>query len=378
MRNGYVGIGVVGCGSIGIRGALEHFKHGDLDGEARITAVCDPVPGRAKAAAAKYGVPSWYDGDEGLERLLGDADVDMVTLCSPIGLHYAQGLSAIRAGKHVHFNKTMAVEAWECDEMIAEADRQGVRIVASPGVAYAPRVQRARRLVLEGRLGMLSWGYIDNGAGSGGYHLGEAVRQGDGPLDGISPAWYFKKPAGGPQYDVAVYSLHNVTSILGPAKRVTAFSGMQHRSHEYKGETIANEMDDSTTLLLDYGGGFHVICNSVTASPMVKLFSFPDIHGGEASIIGGCYKGEPLTRPGDHSPHAVGVHADMQESHVFEDIMQLAGLIRDGGDLYAGTPEQARHVVEIIEGGYRAARTGVAQALRTSFAPLPLEALARL
>jgi predicted dehydrogenase len=39
--------------------------------------------------------------------------VDAATLCTPIGLHYEQGLAAIRAGKHVHFNKTMCTTADE-------------------------------------------------------------------------------------------------------------------------------------------------------------------------------------------------------------------------------------------------------------------------
>ena len=102
MKNSFVGIGVAGCGSIGLRSALDHFKYGELDGTVRITAVCDPAPGRAKAAAEKYNIPASY---ETYEAMLEDANVDMVTLCSPIGLHYGQGMQAIAAGKHIHFNK---------------------------------------------------------------------------------------------------------------------------------------------------------------------------------------------------------------------------------------------------------------------------------
>jgi predicted dehydrogenase len=375
MKNSFVGIGIAGCGSIGIRSALDHFRHGELDGTARITAVCDPAPGRAKAAAEKYGVPAWY---ESYERMLKDENVDMVTLCSPIGLHYEQGMQAIAAGRHVHFNKTMTVEAWESDNIISAAAEKGIRLVASPGVAHMPFVQRARRLILEGKLGKLSWGYVDNVAGGGKFHTGEYMRVGDDPLSNVNPAWYFKKPAGGPQYDVAVYALHHVTSILGPARRVTAFSGRQHDFHEYRGERIENEMDDSTAILIDYGAGFHVVCNSVTADPLMagELFCFPDIHGSEAGIVKKKFLGQPLEREGDHQPHVVGVHRELPERHVFEDIMQLVDLVRFGGKVDIGSPEQARHVIEIIEAGYRAAETGVAQQLKTAFEPLPLEKLA--
>jgi predicted dehydrogenase len=59
--------------------------------------VCDPVPGRAQAAAEKYNVGRGY---EMLDELLADDAVDAVIICSPIGIHYEQGMAAIRAGKH--------------------------------------------------------------------------------------------------------------------------------------------------------------------------------------------------------------------------------------------------------------------------------------
>ena len=65
-------------------------------------------------------------------------------------------------------------------------------------------------------------------------------------------------------------------------------------------------------------------------------------------------------------PHVVGPHRDIPEAHVFEDIMQLVGLVRDGTPTPV-TPEHARHVIEIIEAGYRAAETGQTQDLRTTF-----------
>jgi len=64
----------------------------------------------------------------------------------------------------------------------------------------------------------------------------------------------------------------------------------------------------------------------------------------------------------------------MGERHVFEDMMQLVDWIRDDKPSIASA-EHARHVVDIIGSGYRAAETGEVQALRTSFVPLPIEAL---
>src|SRR5687767_15992345 len=114
-------LGVVGAGSIAQRAPLAHFSVGDVKDKVVLGAVCDPVPGRAKAAAEKFGVPEHF---EDYSKMLKSGDIDMVTLCSPIGLHAAQGLQAVRAGKHVHFNKTMTTTKKEADVIIAEAKKR--------------------------------------------------------------------------------------------------------------------------------------------------------------------------------------------------------------------------------------------------------------
>ena len=207
-----VGIGVVGAGAIGIRGALMHLTQPDVQDRVRVTAVCDPAPGRAEAAAAKYGVPAHYLT---YEELLADPNVDAVTLCSPIGLHYEQGLQAIEAGKHLHVNKTMTTTVDEADALIEAAAAAGVHIVASPGMMLYPHNRRIRKAVLEGMLGRLVWA-VTGTSGVGNYHMNEEFRTGDDVLTDVDPSWYFRKPGGGPQYDVTVYCLHNLTGILGP------------------------------------------------------------------------------------------------------------------------------------------------------------------
>src|SRR5690349_7138096 len=99
-----VRMGVVGAGSISVRGILPHLSQADVQDRMRLQAVCDPAPGRAEAAAERFGIPQAF---EEYEELLARGEVDAVTIASPIGLHYRQGRQALDAGKHVHFNKTM-------------------------------------------------------------------------------------------------------------------------------------------------------------------------------------------------------------------------------------------------------------------------------
>lgn len=363
-----VGIGVVGAGSIGIRGALEHLCLDDVQDRVRLAAVCDPVTGRAQAAADKYGVAHAY---ETLDELLADDGVGAVVLASPIGLHYQQGLDAIRAGKHVHFNKTMTVTTAEATHLIEEAAKRNVKLVASPGQMLRPVNHVIRRMVRNEELGRLAW--ASTGAAFGSYHEHEGVRTGDDVLSNVNPSWYWRKPGGGPMYDMTVYGLHTLTGVLGPAKRVSGMSGVAIKEREFRGQMYPSDADDNTMLLLDFGDSKYAFVHGTFAG-MNTDFGQPTFFCAKGTVQGVKLNGEPIDYPGraeglspwQTSPHAFGKHKEMGEVHVYEDTMQLVRWIREGIPSIV-TAEHARHVIEIIEAGYRAAETGETQNLTTTF-----------
>jgi len=365
-----VRIGVSGAGSIAVRGILPHLAQDDVKDRVIMTAVCDPVPGRAKIAAEKFGIPNFY---ENYEDMINSGNVDAVSLASPIGIHYEQGKLAIQKGMHVHFNKTMTTTVGEADDLINSAKEKGVKLVACPGQMLRPLYQEIRRMVLDGALGILTWAVT--GAAFGTYHEMESVRQGDDMLSNINPAWYFRKPGGGPLYDMTVYGLHTLTGILGPAKRVTAFSGVRINEREFRGEMLPCDMDDNTLILLDYGDSFFAFVYGVAAGGLHGMGT-PLIYGTKGVINGENYNGKPIDYPGKDIaesegqlavlPHVVGNHRKIQEAHVFEDIMQLVDWIREDKPTIV-TAEHARHVIEIFDAAYRSAESGQAQELKTTF-----------
>lgn len=363
-----IGMGVVGCGAIGLRGALTHLSQTDVQDRVRLAACCDPSPGRAEAAAAKFGVGAHYLT---FEDLLDDPNVDAITLCTPIGMHYEQGMAALEAGKHVHFNKTMTTTVAEADQIIAKAAEKGLRVVASPGQMLHPHNRRIRKHILQGDIGRLVWAVC--GASISNYHLDEEYRSGDDPLTNVDPSWYFRKPGGGPQYDVTVYALHILTGVLGPAQRITAMSGLVLPEREFQGRKIACDMDDSTVILLDFGNALFAFTYGTVAGRVTQGFQ-PNFFGTDGAIVGTLLNEEDIRQEGDHEPHVTGPHPGLAESHVFEDLMQLVDAAREGTPTVA-SPEHARHVIDIIESGYRAAESGRTQELKTTFEPLPLEAL---
>jgi predicted dehydrogenase len=367
-------LGVVGAGSISLRGLLPHLTMDDVQDRVRVVAVCDPAPGRAEAAAEKFGVPAAF---RTCEELLDKGGVDAVTIASPIGVHFEQGMMAVERGVHAHFNKTMTTTADEADELIAAAEAAGVRLVASPGEMLRPLHREVRRLVGDGALGTLTWAVA--GSAFGTYHENEdSVRAGDDVLTNVNPSWYWRRPGGGPLYDMTVYGLHALTGILGPARRVTAFSGVRIPERTFRGETFGCDMDDNTLILLDYGDSLFAFVYGVAAGHLPGTRRML-IFGTGGFINGDTLNGEPIDYPGREQaerlgrqsllPHVTGEHAQMQEAHVYEDVMQLVDWVLDDSPSIV-TAEHARHVIEVFDAAYRSAESGRAQDLRTTFPTL--------
>ena len=367
-------LGIVGVGSIALRAPLAHIAVGDLKDKVTVGAICDPVPGRAKAAAEKFGVPQYF---ESYEDLLQKGDFEAVTICSPIGAHFDQGMKAIQAGKHIHFNKTMTTTKAEADQMMDAAAKANIKIVASPGQMLRPQNRRIRKLILDGAIGTLSWAAV--GAGFGDYHQTESVRGGNDILTNIDPSWYFRKPAGGPLYDMTVYGLHTLTGVLGPAKKVMAMSGILLHEREFNGKKVPCDMDDNSVMLLDFGHTRFAFVHCTAACMVNIMWSFPHYFGTTGQILGTLLNGKVLDYPGKENdkngdgilllPHIKGVHQQMEEMHVFEDVMQLVEWLQEGKPSIV-TAEHARHVIEIIEAAYRSALTGKIQELTSTFTPV--------
>ncbi|HEU0164151.1 MAG TPA: Gfo/Idh/MocA family oxidoreductase, partial [Thermomicrobiales bacterium] len=369
-----VRMGIVGAGTIAQRGILPHLSQADVQDRVILQAVCDPVPGRAEAAAERFGIRK---GFQEYADLLANGDVDAVSIASPIGFHFEQGKLALQAGKHVHFNKTICTTVAEANELIALAQANDLRIVASPGEVLRPQVQAVKKAIADGKIGKLIWAAA--GASFGTYHLDEDERKGDDVLTNLDPSWYFRKPGGGPLYDMTVYALHGLTTVLGPAKRVTAMSGVRIKEREFKGNLVPTDADDNTGILIDFGDALFALGYGTAAGAITQGFG-GTYFGTTGKIERYTINGEPIdypekeiadqAPPGDGPqwtlPHVLGEHRNIMEQHVFEDIMQLVDWINEGKPSLV-TAEHARHVVDIIESAYRAAETGQTQDLTTSF-----------
>jgi predicted dehydrogenase len=88
-------------------------------------------------------------------EVLADPAVDGVAIATPVSTHFAIGMAALRAGKHVLIEKPLAATAEDAMRLVEEADRRGLVLLVDHTFVYTPAVQRIRDLAESGEIGDL-------------------------------------------------------------------------------------------------------------------------------------------------------------------------------------------------------------------------------
>ncbi len=137
---------IVGCGRI----AQRHAEHINRNG--KLHAVCDVVKEKANALATQYQATSYASIDD---LLANETDIDVVSICSPNGLHALHTIKALRAGCHVLCEKPMAISVHDCGEMIKEAEKANKRLFAIKQNRFNPPVAAVKDAIEKGLLGKI-------------------------------------------------------------------------------------------------------------------------------------------------------------------------------------------------------------------------------
>jgi UDP-N-acetyl-2-amino-2-deoxyglucuronate dehydrogenase len=149
-----VRIGLVGCGRIS-RNHFDAIRH--VEG-LTVAAVCDTDVERARRAGDDQGVPAFPTLDEMLRAGRGTnaaAPIDLVSVCTPSGLHAQHGVAAARAGKHVLTEKPMALSLSQADALVQTCDAAGVQLFVVKQNRLNPPIQLLKRAVDKGRFGRI-------------------------------------------------------------------------------------------------------------------------------------------------------------------------------------------------------------------------------
>jgi UDP-N-acetyl-2-amino-2-deoxyglucuronate dehydrogenase len=137
---------LVGCGRIGDRHAKQINHYGTL------VAVCDLSPSRA-ASLATQSVRRYESIESMLDIEAGN--VDVVSVCTPNGLHAQHSIMALSAGCHVLCEKPLALSVHDCDEMIKASEKAQKELFIIKQNRFNPPVVAVKELIEEGTLGRI-------------------------------------------------------------------------------------------------------------------------------------------------------------------------------------------------------------------------------
>jgi len=347
------GFGIVGCGVI----APFHARAiADLQ-NARLVAVADPTPERARKVASEFGAEDHTDVGE----LLARPDVDIVCVCVPSGSHAAVGMRVAAAGKHVVVEKPIEVTLEAADRLITACKSNGVELAAISQHRWDPGVRELKELVDSGRLGRLVLGdAIVKWYRTQQYYDSSAWR-GTLALDG-----------GGALMNQGVHYLDLLQWVMGPVEHV--FARCRTSAHE------RIEVEDIAVAVLGFKGGAVGVVECATAVyPGLSERLEVTGTGGTAIVEVGELKVRELKdEKGETTPYggklasaggrdqAASSPADIAYRGHREQLADMIQAIESGRRPFIDGAE-ARKALEIIVAVYESARTGRDVAL-----PLPV------
>jgi predicted dehydrogenase len=135
---------IIGCGRIGWRHAEQ------INQLANVKAVCDIVPDKANELAARYKATPYYK----LEDLLAfGQELDIISICTPNGLHALHAIQSLQAGLHVLCEKPLCISLTEGKQMILAAKKAEKKLFVVKQNRYNPPVIFLKNLINDNQLG---------------------------------------------------------------------------------------------------------------------------------------------------------------------------------------------------------------------------------
>lgn len=303
-RNGLVGIGIIGCGLMGI----EHIENINALDDATVVALSDPFQGSLdKASAECVGDPA-TSADQA--ELLANPDVDAVIVASPNHTHLAVLEQVLETGKHVLIEKPLCTTVEDCYEVerlvAATADRNPDRVV-QVGLEYRWMAPVAKMIdeVRDGRIGRPRMVAIRE------HRFPFLVKVGD---------WNrFSENTGGTLVEKCCHFFDLMNVIMGERPTRVMASGAQdvnHLDEVYDGRP--SDILDNAYVIVEYPSG---------ARAMLDLCMFADAthNQEEISVVGAEGKLEALIpdsvmRRGIRGKHWIG---EVESEHVTDDRIRV-------------------------------------------------------
>jgi UDP-N-acetyl-2-amino-2-deoxyglucuronate dehydrogenase len=137
---------IIGCGRIAERHAEHISKYGQL------IAVCDIINEKAISFSKKFNAIPYTDVTQMLQN---EQDIEVVSICSPNGLHAIHSILALNHGYNVLCEKPLAIDVNDCGSMIQAAEKANKRLFAIKQNRFNPPVVAVKDAIEKGKLGKI-------------------------------------------------------------------------------------------------------------------------------------------------------------------------------------------------------------------------------
>jgi predicted dehydrogenase len=330
-------VGVVG-GGVGVNHIQGYQELPDLFS---VAALCDIDASRAERVAKEYGIGRAVTS---LDALL-ELDLDIVDICTPSSLHYAQAKNVLQAGRHAVVEKPLAGSLAEADTLAEVERKSGKRLCPIFQYRFSDGIAQLQHLKQSGFAGRAYVTTVET-------HWRRRAAYYDNPWRG---RW--SSELGGTLATHAIHAHDLLTYVLGPIRSVFARTA-----------TLVNpiETEDCAVLLMEMADGSFVTSSTTTGAEE------------DMSRLRFCFEG--LTAESNLSPYNPGtapwrfVAADPDHQKAIDaaiaavpagpernagQFLRLHKALSEGSELPVSVAD-ARAALELLTGAYHSARTGTA------------------
>src|SRR6266481_1994034 len=193
-----LGWAIVGLGSLSINQILPAFAKCE---KSKVVALVSGHPDKANKLALRYGVnaKNIYNY-QNYDQLRDNAEVDVIYIVLPNGMHAEYTIRGHQAGKHVLSEKPMANTPAECQQMIDAARKAKRKLMVAYRCRYEPHNKEAIRIARSGELGPTQVILANNG-----WRVTDPDQ------------WRLKKDlaGGGSMMDIGIYALQAARYLTG-------------------------------------------------------------------------------------------------------------------------------------------------------------------
>ncbi|KKC39574.1 oxidoreductase [Devosia epidermidihirudinis] len=207
------GVGIMGAGNI----SAAYLKLAPLFKGLEVRAVADIVPAAAQKRADEFNVKAQTP-----DELLKNSEIDIIVNLTIPSTHYSVSMDIVSAGKHAYSEKPFVLSLEEGKSLKKAADERNLKVGSAPDTFLGGAHQQARQIIDSGQIGKIM---------SGTTHVMSRGMEHWHP----NPDFFFQ-PGAGPILDLGPYYVTDLIHLLGPVKRLSAFTNMARTEREVTAE----------------------------------------------------------------------------------------------------------------------------------------------